>query len=244
MPLLRWVNVSDVVQRVTRYQNVGDHVEIMLTAITLIAPLVNWQVDLEDEEGRPKVAVVVGDDNKGQEAAHQGEHYEGDYAQDYEEEYEEGATWPEEEQEVPQYDGATAYLQPILESPYGHPSAFITTPEEKTLTRILDTGASHCLLPVAHLTAEEVELASRVHLRIANGTLTRALMYQNIIYAKRVPRPLVSVGQVTHSLPWVNLPLEHRYPPLNPTMDLHEEGKSYEVLQATLWNALPCITDV
>eukprot|EP00971_Amphidinium_carterae_P149820 2970143-Amphidinium_carterae.1 len=117
--------------------------------------------------------------------------------------------------------------------------AYLTTPEEKTLTPILDTGASHCLLPVAHLTAEEIEMASRVHLRVANGTVTRALMYQNIIYAKRVPRPLVSVGQVTQSLG-----LTFHWSNGIPRLILHEEGVSYEVLQATLWNALPCINEV
>eukprot|EP00971_Amphidinium_carterae_P068241 1351405-Amphidinium_carterae.1 len=113
--------------------------------------------------------------------------------------------------------------QPILEYPCGNPTAYLTTPEEKTLTPILDTGASHCLLPVAHLTAEEVEMASRVHLRVANGTLTRALMYQNIIYAKRVPRPLVSVGQVTQSLG-----LTFHWSNGIPRLILHEEGESYE----------------
>eukprot|EP00971_Amphidinium_carterae_P078669 1556384-Amphidinium_carterae.3 len=146
---------------------------------------------------------------------------------------------PKDDQQIPQHEGSTAYLQPILEYPCGNPTAYLTAPEEKTLTPILDTGASHCLLPVAHLTAEEVELASRVHLRVANGTLTRALMYQNIIYAKRVPRPLVSVGHVT-----LSLGLTFHWSNGIPRLILHEEGESYEVLQAALWNALPCITDV
>eukprot|EP00971_Amphidinium_carterae_P296284 5885156-Amphidinium_carterae.2 len=58
---------------------------------------------------------------------------------DYEEEYEEGTTWPEYDQQVPQHEGSTAYLQPILEYSCGNPSAYLTTPEEKTLTPILDT---------------------------------------------------------------------------------------------------------
>eukprot|EP00971_Amphidinium_carterae_P051742 1018616-Amphidinium_carterae.1 len=58
-------------------------------------------------------------------------------------------------------------------------------------------------------------MATRVHLRVANGALTRALLYQNIIYAKRVPRPLVSVDQVTQSLGFTFHALEQRHPSLD-----------------------------
>eukprot|EP00971_Amphidinium_carterae_P296283 5885156-Amphidinium_carterae.1 len=66
-------------------------------------------------------------------------------------------------------------------------------------------------------------MASRVQIRVANGTLTRALMYQNIIYAKRVPRPLISVGQVTQSLG-----LTFHWSNGISRLILHEEGESYE----------------
>eukprot|EP00971_Amphidinium_carterae_P032539 640725-Amphidinium_carterae.1 len=161
-----------------------------------------------------------------------------DYAHEEEEEYDEGTTWPDEGVEVP-YEGSTAYLYPCIQSdPCDNPTAMISAPEAPSLTPILDTGASHCLLPVAHLTAEETELASRVHLRVANGALTRALMYQNIIYAKRVPRPLVSVGQVTQVLG-----LTFEWSSSTSRLLLNEGTHCYEVIRATLWNCLPCITD-
>eukprot|EP00971_Amphidinium_carterae_P136984 2714620-Amphidinium_carterae.1 len=61
-------------------------------------------------------------------------------------------------------------------------------------------------------------------------------MYQNIIYAKRVPRPLV--GQVTQVLK-----LTFEWSGSTPRLLLHEENHCYEVIRATLWNSLPCVTD-
>eukprot|EP00971_Amphidinium_carterae_P092923 1839690-Amphidinium_carterae.1 len=131
-----------------------------------------------------------------------------DYAYEEDEEYEEGTTWPEEEDDVPQYDGATAYLHPCTpEDSCGNPLALLSSPKTKSLTPILDTGASHCLLPVAHLTSDEAELASRVHLRVANGALTRA-------WSGGTPRLILT-----------------------------EDNQQYELLRATLWNSLPCITE-
>eukprot|EP00971_Amphidinium_carterae_P300698 5974571-Amphidinium_carterae.4 len=60
-----------------------------------------------------------------------------------------------------------------------------TDPEELSVT---PGHPQHTLHP---LRREETELALRIHLRVAKSTLTRALMYQQIIYAKNVPRLLV-----------------------------------------------------
>eukprot|EP00971_Amphidinium_carterae_P341962 6481060-Amphidinium_carterae.1 len=191
----------------------------------------------------------VGDEEQPhQEGQDQGEYQypDADHAQAEEEEYEEGTTWPEDGIEVPQADYAaaaaygpssfTAYLCPDIGGV--SPVALLTTPDVKPMTPILDTGASHCLLPVSHLTADEAELASRVHLRVANGALTRALMYQNIIYATKVPRPLISVGQVTNSLN-----LTFLWHGGIPRLILTENGTPFEVIRATLWNSLPCVTE-
>eukprot|EP00971_Amphidinium_carterae_P263536 5228263-Amphidinium_carterae.2 len=116
--------------------------------------------------------------------------YDADYyeAAEGEDDYEEGTTVPSGvtiEDVTDQPSAGAAYVIPGY-SPT--PSAMLTARESTPLTPILDTGASHCLLPVTHLTKEEAELATRVHLRVANGSMTRALMYQNIIYARKVPR--------------------------------------------------------
>ena len=47
---------------------------------------------------------------------------------------------------------------------------------------ILDTGATHCLLPISWLGAEDCEKAKRIHLKVATGTTVRALLYNNAIY--------------------------------------------------------------
>eukprot|EP00971_Amphidinium_carterae_P229774 4559357-Amphidinium_carterae.1 len=41
-----------------------------------------------------------------------------------------------------------------------------------------------------------MKLAKRVILRVASGKPCRALMYQNMIHASTVYRPLISVGQL------------------------------------------------
>ena len=61
---------------------------------------------------------------------------------------------------------------------------------------ILDTRATHCLLSITWLGAEECEKAKRIHLKVATGTTVRALLYNNVIYAKSVTRPLINVGQL------------------------------------------------
>eukprot|EP00971_Amphidinium_carterae_P277977 5518156-Amphidinium_carterae.2 len=134
-----------------------------------------------------------------------------DHAYPEEEEYEEGTTWPEEGIDVPQADCAaaatygpssfTAYLCPDIIGV--SPVAFLTTPEVKPMTPILDTGASHCLLPVSHLTADEAELASR----ITNSLDLTFLWHGGILI-------------------------------------MTENGTPFEVIRATLWNSLPCVTEV
>eukprot|EP00971_Amphidinium_carterae_P035884 705795-Amphidinium_carterae.1 len=180
----------------------------------------------------------VGDEQQ-QEGQDHGEYQypDADNAYADKEEYEEGTTRPEDGIDVPQVDGATAYLCPDVIGV--SPVACLTTPEVRPMTPILDTGASHRLLPVSHLTPDEAELASRVHVRVANGALTRALMYQNIIYAKKVPRPLISVGQITNSLD-----LTFLWQGGIPRLIMTENGTQFEVIRATLWNSLPCVTEI
>ena len=60
---------------------------------------------------------------------------------------------------------------------------------------ILDTRATHCLLPITWLRGE-CGKAKRIHLKVATGTTVRALLYNSVIYAKSVTRPLISVGQL------------------------------------------------
>eukprot|EP00971_Amphidinium_carterae_P252802 5019086-Amphidinium_carterae.4 len=155
-----------------------------------------------------------------------------------EDDYEEGTTVPPGATIEDVTDQPSASAANIIPWYSPEPSAMLTARESTPLTPILDTGASHCLLPASHLTKDEAELATRVHLRVANGSMTRALIYQNIIYALKVPRTLISIGHVTHALG-----LTFVWSGDTPQLVLSEDSCQYEVLTATLWNSLPCITE-
>eukprot|EP00971_Amphidinium_carterae_P243261 4830687-Amphidinium_carterae.4 len=58
-------------------------------------------------------------------------------------------------------------LYPIPDHALGHqnhlcsPSALLNAKDEKHLTPILQSWASHCLLPISHLTADKAETCKR-----------------------------------------------------------------------------------
>ena len=70
------------------------------------------------------------------------------------------------------------------------------TDEDGILPPILDTGATHCLLPLSWLTNEQSLSSKKIHLKVASGATVRAVLYQNVIYCATVSRPLISVGQL------------------------------------------------
>ena len=61
---------------------------------------------------------------------------------------------------------------------------------------ILDTGATRCLLHLSWMSEDVIEKAERIHLGVANGTRSRALLWNNIMYSPHTARPLISVGQL------------------------------------------------
>ena len=87
----------------------------------------------------------------------------------------------------------TSFL-PIFHNTIAEASA--ASPESLERVPILDSGATHCLLPLTWLSEEDTEKAKGIHLRDASGDQVRALLYNNIIYAKSVTGPLVSIGQL------------------------------------------------
>ena len=58
--------------------------------------------------------------------------------------------------------------------------------ENGFLPLILDTGATHCLLPLGWLTPEQAAFSKRTRLKVASGTSVRALLYNNLICCKTV----------------------------------------------------------
>ena len=56
---------------------------------------------------------------------------------------------------------------------------------------LLDTGASHLLRNLDHLTEEQAAEAKRIHVHQATGSSKRALLLNGVIYAADVGRILV-----------------------------------------------------
>ena len=102
---------------------------------------------------------------------------------------------------------------------------------------ILDAGATHCLLPASWLGAAECEMAKRIHLKVATGTTVRALLYNNVIYAKSVTRPLISVGQLKGMLG-----LRMLWDDSSPVIVVCYAGKKYVLLQANVVHHLPLVS--
>ena len=109
--------------------------------------------------------------------------------------------------------------------------------EDGILPPILDTGATHCLLPLSWLTNEQSLHSKKIHLQVASGSKTRALLYNNIIYCATVSRPLISVGQMKSMLD-----LRFVWNDSSPLLLACSGGLSYVLLEATIFHNLPVIT--
>ena len=110
------------------------------------------------------------------------------------------------------------------------------TDADGVLPPILDTGATHCLLPLTWLTYEQAASAKKIHLRVASGTSVRALLYNNLIYCKTVSRPLLSVGQLK-----AMLDLRFLWDDSAPSLLTCSGGLRYILLQASVMHHLPVV---
>ena len=102
---------------------------------------------------------------------------------------------------------------------------------------ILNTRATQCLLPSTWLGTEECEKAKRIHLKVATGTAVRALLYNKVIYAKSVTRPLISVGQLKGMLD-----LRMIWDDSSPLIVVCYAGKKYVLLQASVVHHLTLVS--
>ena len=57
------------------------------------------------------------------------------------------------------------------------------TSDDPNKAPILDTGATRCLLHLSWMSKDVIEKAERIHLGVANGTRSRALLWNNIMYS-------------------------------------------------------------
>ena len=109
--------------------------------------------------------------------------------------------------------------------------------EDGFLPPILDTGATHCLLPLRWMTNEQAGSSKKIHLHVASGRKVRALLHDNIIYCATVTRPLISVGQLEPMLD-----LRFIWSESAPLLAACSGGLKYVLLEATIFHNLPVIT--
>ena len=76
-----------------------------------------------------------------------------------------------------------------------------------------------------------------IHLKVATGTTVRALLYNNVKYAKSVTRPLISVGQLKGMLD-----LRMIWDDSSPLIVVCYAGKKYVLLQANVVHHLPLVS--
>ena len=105
------------------------------------------------------------------------------------------------------------------------------------LPPILDTGATHCLLPLDWLAYAQAAHSKRIHLKVASGTSVRALLYNNMIYCKTVSRPLLSVGQLK-----AMLDLRLVWDDSAPCLLACSGGLRYVLLRASVVHHLPVVS--
>ena len=112
------------------------------------------------------------------------------------------------------------------------------TSENPNKAPILDTGATRCLLHLSWMSKEVIEKAERIHLGIANGTRSRALLWNNIMYSPVTARPLISVGQLKAMLDlrliWDDGP---------PILLFSCSGIKYVLIRARVFHGLPIVSN-
>ena len=92
-------------------------------------------------------------------------------------------------------------------------------------------------MPLSWLGEAECELAKRTHLKVATGSTVRALLYNNVIYAKSVNRPLVSVGQLKGTID-----LRFIWDDASPLLLTCHVGKKHVVMKANIVHHLLLIS--
>ena len=108
--------------------------------------------------------------------------------------------------------------------------------EDGILPPILDTGATHCLLPLRWMTTDQAENCKKIHLKVASGSSVCALLHDNIIYCSTVTRPLISVGQLKSMLD-----LRFIWSDSAPLLVACPGGLKYILLEASVFHNLPVI---
>ena len=126
---------------------------------------------------------------------------------------------------------------PFHSAPADSPSLLQVDHHGPELSPILDTGATHTMLPLSWLPDGQSKEAKRIHLTLADGSKVRALLHNNLICTHMAQRPLVSVGQLKAMLD-IRFMWDNAYPLLL----FCSAGKKYVLLKAKVIHQLPVIT--
>ena len=102
---------------------------------------------------------------------------------------------------------------------------------------LLDTGASHLLMNLDHLTEEQAAEAKRIHVNQATGAPKRALLLNGVIYAADVGRVLVSVGALKE-----RLRLHFEWTGVDPMLILEDAQGRWELFRGSVDGRLPVLT--
>ena len=102
---------------------------------------------------------------------------------------------------------------------------------------LLDTGASHLLMNLDHLTEEQAAEAKRIHVNQATGSPKRALLLNGVIYAADVGRVLVSVGALKE-----RLRLHFEWTGVDPMLILEDGQGRWELFRGGVDGRLPVLT--
>ena len=108
--------------------------------------------------------------------------------------------------------------------------------EDGILPPIVDTGATHCLLPLRWMTTDQAENCKKIHLKVASGISMSALLHDNIIYCSTVTRPPIYVGQLKSMLD-----LRFIWSDSAPLLVACSGGLKYILLEASVFHNLPVI---
>ena len=88
------------------------------------------------------------------------------------------------------------------------------------------------------MSKDVIEKAERIHLGVANGTRSRALLWNNIMYSPATARPLISVGQLKAMLDlrlvWADGP---------PILLFSSSGIKYVLIKARVFHGLPIVSN-
>ena len=144
-----------------------------------------------------------------------------------------------ESADCPDVSGETLQIEPaaVLEVADQLPTVKASQGKTEGRDPLLDTGASHLLVNLDHLTEEQASEAIRIHVKQATGSPKRALLLNGVIYAADVGRVLVSVGALRE-----RLRLDFDWTCSDPMLVFEDAQGRWELFRGSVDGRLPVLT--